>query len=258
MRRGDMVEDVEDARVAQHRADRVSRVREPRVAPFPPLSHDNRRSQNLQAADTASIAHRVSPSTSAEFPPGLGAIAIARPRNVLFKYFTRVLFLGFAGAVLVGNAMASEASKSSGSIDEQRRCADAAQHFFAETQTGPADTAFRKYYNNHLNIRLNKCFILVYAYDPKDDNIIIDLYDALEHKRYATFIGRNSCDPVSLKLRNDPDHCWLNSGHIWLDGNDQGQPDMQFGFEGILNGPRTGGQNTKTEFLRALQPLMSE
>jgi hypothetical protein len=90
-------------------------------------------------------------------------------------------------------------------------------------------------YNNHYNVKLNKCFILVEA-DSTDTNVELDLFDVLESKRYASYLGYGECN---IQLNNAPgmvgnapvtDKCRLNSGKIWFSGNDSQTPDLSLGF----------------------------
>ena len=141
--------------------------------------------------------------------------------------------------------------------DLQKRCADAAHQFHLDaTKDVSEDPKLNSsWYENHYNERLNKCLVVEYSYSLSNDFIFIDLYDALERKRYANYHGRERCDP---RVQKDPSHCMFNAGEIWFGGDDWSKPDMSFGFEGVLNGPRTGDQNTKREFLDAMKPFLTQ
>ena len=111
-------------------------------------------------------------------------------------------------------------------------------------------------YKNHFNSKLKKCFVLVSSYLPKDDFVTIDLYDAVEGKRYATFNGHQICD---VGITKNPKICALDSGSIWFDGNDTRHPaDFTVGFRGLLYGGGSGDENTRKTFLDHIQPFMSE
>jgi hypothetical protein len=140
--------------------------------------------------------------------------------------------------------------------DLQKRCADAAHQFHLDaTKDEREDSKLNRWYENHYNARLNKCFVVEYSYSLSDDITLIDLYDALERKHYASYHGRDMCDPRAQK---DSSHCMSNAGDIWFGGDDQSEPDISFGFEGVLNGPRIGDQNTKREFLDAIKPFITQ
>jgi hypothetical protein len=138
--------------------------------------------------------------------------------------------------------------------DLQKRCAAAAHQFHLDA-TKEEDPQLNRWYENHYNARLNKCFVVEYSYSLSGDIILIDLYDALERKHYASYNGRDLCDP---RVQKDLSHCVFNAGDIWFGGDDQSKPDISFGFEGVLNGPRIGDQNTKREFLDAIKPFMTQ
>src|SRR5262249_179511 len=111
-------------------------------------------------------------------------------------------------------------------------------------------------YKNHFNSKLNKCFVLVSEYLLKDDFRTIDLYDAAEGSRYATYNGHNICD---VSITKNPKRCALDSGKVWLDGNDSRNPaDFTTGFRGLLYGGGSGDENTQKTFLDHVQPFMTQ
>jgi len=126
----------------------------------------------------------------------------------------------------------------------QARCAKAARQFFNEIKEKLADNA---HFENHYNIRLNKCFVRLYEgpiYDQTSNSFMsIYIYDALEGKQYAEYDGYDIC------LSGD-NHCSMNSGSIWLDANvSRNPPDINEGFPGSNYGTRLGNRNTKAEFI---------
>ncbi len=111
-------------------------------------------------------------------------------------------------------------------------------------------------YKNHFNSKQKKCFVLISDYSTKDDFLAIDLYDAVEGSRYATFNGHQICDIV---ITGNPKKCALDSGHIWFDGNDTRNPaDLVVGFRGLLYGGGSGDEKTLKAFLDNIKPFMSE
>lgn len=112
------------------------------------------------------------------------------------------------------------------------------------------------YHESHFNSKLNKCFVLVSESLPKDDFRSFDLYDAVGGGHFAMYIGHDVCDVAFLK---DPKHCEMDSGTIWSDGNDRGNPDFRFGFRGIFNGGGAGDEKTQKAFLdKVKQAFMSQ
>lgn len=142
------------------------------------------------------------------------------------------------------------------SVDLQAKCATAAEEFF--TKNGYRDKSEFSYsYQNHFNSKLNKCFILVSSSNLKDDSLFIDLYDALENKHYAMYLGHSYCDATSLSLINSPKKCQMDAGNIWYDGDDTKKPDYTVGFRGLLNGGGTGDENTLKQFMEQVKPFMN-
>jgi hypothetical protein len=82
-----------------------------------------------------------------------------------------------------------------------------------------------------------------------DDILTIDLFDANEHKRYGEFDGHGMCDPGILALVHKVGRCDSDSASVWLQGDDQEEPDMHSG----LSGP-----DTKMHFMQAIRPFMSQ
>ena len=90
----------------------------------------------------------------------------------------------------------------------------------------------------------------------KDDFVTIELYDAVEGRRYAIFNGHQICD---VAITKNPKKCALDSGSIWFDGNDTRHPaDFTAGFRGLLYGGGSGDENTHKTFLDHIQLFMSE
>jgi hypothetical protein len=111
-------------------------------------------------------------------------------------------------------------------------------------------------YKNHFNSKLKKCFVLVSSYLPNNDFTTMDLYDAVEGRRYATYNGHNICD---VAITNNAKKCALDSGSIWFDGNDSRLPaDFTISFRGLPHGGGSGDSNIQKTFLERIQPFMSE
>jgi hypothetical protein len=134
----------------------------------------------------------------------------------------------------------------------QTECAASAQKFLASRGWKADDGS----YENHLNARLNKCFVLVSEYDLKDDFRTFDLYDAVEGRHYAAYNGHNICD---VAITNNPKKCMVDSGQIWFDGDDSREPaDFTAGFRGLLYGGGAGDENTQKAFLDRVRGFMSQ
>jgi hypothetical protein len=110
-------------------------------------------------------------------------------------------------------------------------------------------------YRNHFNVTLNKCFVLVSAYVPNEDFRTLDLYDAVEGRHYAMYVGHNMCDAA---ISRNPKHCAMDSGMIWSDGNDRNRSDFTVGFRGLLYGGGAGDENTQNIFMEHIQRFMNE
>ncbi len=135
----------------------------------------------------------------------------------------------------------------------QNACAASAQKFLSsrgwKMELGGS-------YENHFNSRLNKCFVLVSEYLMGDDFRTLELYDAVEGKRYATYNGHNICE---VAITRNPTKCVLDSGSIWFDGDDSRSPaDFTVGFRGLLNGGGKGDEKTQKTFLDHLRSFMSQ
>jgi hypothetical protein len=131
----------------------------------------------------------------------------------------------------------------------QTKCADAARQYFHENkaQLGEGQNT---HFENHYSIALQKCFIRIsvgpdYTQSPVGF-IMIFVFDAVEGKEYGEFNGYSFCHG------NDQDnHCYLNSGSMWFDGNPQrNPPDLQLGFGGVVSG-KIGSATTESEFIAA-------
>ena len=135
----------------------------------------------------------------------------------------------------------------------QAECASAANRFLISRgwRPGAGDE-----YENHFNSKLTKCFVLVSAYSINDDFRTLDLYDAVEGRRYATYNGHNFCDvAITKNLRR----CAVDSGSIWFDGNDSKKPpDFTVGFRGLLYGGGAGDENTQQTFLDHVHAFMNQ
>lgn len=144
-------------------------------------------------------------------------------------------------------------------LELQAKCSDMAKNYFVGRGYKDGD-GFTFDYINHFNAKLNKCFIQISSYSPNDDARFIDVYDAVEGKHYASYNGHNICDPAILAMTNtNLNKCRVDSGNIWLDGNDtKSPPDIQVGFQGLLNGPGEGDKDTQKQFLARIQSFMSE
>jgi hypothetical protein len=70
-----------------------------------------------------------------------------------------------------------------------------------------------------------------------------------ENKYYASFLGHVVSNPALIH-RPDPRHCYFDVGRIWVNGYDQAEADVTFGWP--------GGENTKTQFMNALILYMTE
>jgi hypothetical protein len=154
-----------------------------------------------------------------------------------------IILLGFVFLKRTGKQTADDTKD----VVLQARCADEAAKYFA--RKGYAD-GFD--YKNHFNSKLSKCFILISSYDPNIGMVYVDLYDALEQKHYASYIGYNDCGTAAVK-------CRLNSGNVWLDGNDAKNPaDYHVGFQGVAAGSGVGDENTQKQFMDHIQPFMND
>jgi len=143
------------------------------------------------------------------------------------------------------------------SLELQAKCADMAKKYFTDKGYKGSD-GFD--YTNHYNQRLSKCFILISSYTANDDFLTYDLYDALEGKHYAMYIGHNNCNLTALSATGDNlKKCQLDSGSIWFDGNDTKNPaDFHVGFQGIAVGPGTGDENTQKQFMDRVQQFIND
>lgn len=146
--------------------------------------------------------------------------------------------------------------KAAAEIELQTKCADRAIAFYRQGSYEDKSQGFSSFYTNHWNRKLGKCFIQINSTSVKDDFASVDVFDALEGKHYAAYIGHNICDPA---IMSNPKKCQLDSGNIWFDGNDTRNPaDYHVGFQGIAVGPGVGDENTQKQFLEHIQPFMTE
>lgn len=133
----------------------------------------------------------------------------------------------------------------SNDIDLNIQCAKQAKTFYDWYSEDAVTSSLA--YENHFNKKLNKCFILVYGAPSASDIANIDLYDAVEKKHYAMYLGHNYCSKSSLFVENNLKKCEFDSGSIWSNGIDSTEPDI------ITKQP--GGEQTKTEFFNLIQSL---
>ena len=137
-------------------------------------------------------------------------------------------------------------------LNLQVKCADWASRFFTSRVGDGSGSS----YQNHFNVKLQKCFILITTYLPKEDFVGIEMLDAVSGKRFATYNGQEMCNVAVTKSRS---RCELNGGMIWFDGNEERRPaDVEVGFRGLKYGGGKGDENTKNEFLNHIHRLMSE
>jgi hypothetical protein len=135
----------------------------------------------------------------------------------------------------------------------QRECAASAHSFLLSRGSKAGEGAD---YENYFNPRLSRCFVLISAYLPSDDFRTIDLYDAVEGRRYATYNGHSTCDAT---ITRNPRKCAMDSGSIWFDGNDSRLPaDFTVGFRGLLYGGGAGDENTQRIFLELVRAFMTQ
>jgi hypothetical protein len=141
----------------------------------------------------------------------------------------------------------------------QEQCSNAAMTFvFHKADYKPGQLGF--VYENHFNAKMKKCFVLV-SYNQLDKFFLsIDLYDAVENKHYGAFNGFTFCNdrnPGRGKAGGLASKCDLNSGRIWVDGNDTRRGEV-IGFQGSDYGPGVGDEHTCDTFRERLQPFMTE
>ncbi len=150
--------------------------------------------------------------------------------------------------------------KTADNLTLQTKCADRAAAFYKQGGYGDDSQVWTDSYINHWNNKLSKCFIQITGISLKDSGFsFIDIFDAFEGKHYATYMGHNICDPVTLAVYNDSKKCQLDSGSIWFDGNDVKNPaDYQVGFQGIAVGPGIGDENTQKRFMEHVQSFMAD
>lgn len=144
-------------------------------------------------------------------------------------------------------------------LDLQEKCSNQAQKFFSNGDNYKNNNGYVFDYKNHFNSKLNKCFILISSYNFNEDVLAVDLYDALEIKHYASYLGHNYCDKTTLSITNDPKKCQVDSGNIWFDGNDAKNPaDFIVGFRGLKYGGGAGDENTQKQFIEKIQPFIND
>jgi hypothetical protein len=135
----------------------------------------------------------------------------------------------------------------------QTECAQSATRFLVSRGWKASDGSD---YENHFNSRLTRCFVLVSAYLPNDDFRTVDVFDAVEGRRYATYNGHNVCDQA---ITRNPRKCAMDSGAIWFDGNDSRiPPDFTVGFRGLVFGGGAGDERTQKVFLDRIRAFMTQ
>jgi hypothetical protein len=133
----------------------------------------------------------------------------------------------------------------------QAQCSDMANKFLTNRTYYKNTDDYQFDFENHFNAKLNKCFVLIFESSlPKSDFLSINLFDAVEGKHYAKFLGNSIC---GVDFTN---HCSMNSGEIWFDGNDTRHPDFTVGPGGPLFG--VAGENIEKTFREHVQPFMSD
>jgi len=135
----------------------------------------------------------------------------------------------------------------------QRACAESA-HLFLGRRGWQVDDFSN--YENHFNSRSGKCFVLVSVYLPNEDFRTIDLYDAVEGRRYGTYNGHDICD---ASITGNPRKCAVDGGSIWFDGSDSRRPaDFTVGFRGLAYGGGSGDETTQRLFLERARVFMTQ
>lgn len=137
-------------------------------------------------------------------------------------------------------------------VNVQAQCSEMARKFLSSRGLGIGN---EDDFKNHYNSKLKKCFILVLNSSTKDDFLSLDLYDAIEGNRYATYIGHVTCNDV---VTYDAQKCALDAGSIWYDGNDNKKPNFTVSNKEGSYGVGLDGLNIYKEFLDRIQPFMSE
>jgi len=180
-------------------------------------------------------------------------------KNNWFK-IAIVVILVVGGIYYFATLSQKQEAKENSDLALQTQCADRAAVFYKQGGYEKDTQGFSSFYTNHWNKKLGKCFIQITSTSLNNDGFVtMDLFDAFEGKHYAVYMGHNSCDPASLVVLGKPKLCQLDSGSVWLDGNDTRNPaDYHVGFEGIANGPGTGDENTQKQFLDHIQHFMND
>jgi len=167
----------------------------------------------------------------------------------------KILSLFILILLLTGCSYKITKKENNQNLQTQITCAEQAQIFY---NSHDKSNDFNYSFENHFNSKQNKCFVLIYANNFKDDNLFIDLYDALERKHYAMYLGHNICATTTLSLTNEPKKCQSDSGVFWFDGIDTKSPNLTIGFQGLLNGSGVGDENTLKQFIDRVQQFMNE
>jgi hypothetical protein len=140
-------------------------------------------------------------------------------------------------------------------VAQQTACADAAHEFMAR-HGERAEAGFAVSYTNHYNTRLKKCFILVSMWLSAVDAQTLEVYDAIEARRYAMYNGHNLCEAPPLGITRA---CRYDTGEFWFDGNDERRPDVIIGATPpIWGGGGSGDDHTQQQFRDRIRPFMTE
>lgn len=152
-------------------------------------------------------------------------------------------------------------ARNSQDFDLQAKCTNAASTFFAGDRTGDMspskDSTSNISFENHFNARLGKCFILIRSDSRTDDTLGLDLWDALEGKHYAMFIGHKDCNLGDLNINGTPEKCLLDGGGLWYNGDDTATADYKVGYGNIVDGRSAGDKNTLPEFIQKVHDFMN-
>ena len=163
-----------------------------------------------------------------------------------------LLLIFLAAIVLAG----CTSKNSTANLESQKSCAEMAQKFVTEHQDNSPWFTFTS--TNHFNSKQNKCFVLEQASNPDGDYLSFDLYDALEGKHYAMFVGHSICDSTTLAITNEPKKCQLDWGVVWLNGDDTWTPDVRVGFVWAANWAGMWDENTQKQFMEAIKSFMND
>lgn len=142
------------------------------------------------------------------------------------------------------------------SLNSQTQCAEAANKYFIAR--GYSENVAS--YQNHYNSKLNKCFVLITTRQDVSNNFFsaIDMFDALEGKHYAAYIGHQNCYPSTYTLLEKGSDCYGDSGVLWLKGDDSKDADYGIKFNDLVANNPKGNENVYSLFMKRVQPFMNE